>query len=107
MGGSRCSSLASTRNSRDRCTERASDSLLPAATDVDAPQAVLAEIPAVIDSDWEVPCERPASWLPDAVPGRGRKPLSSADLLLPVPVDTESLTEADVAREVLSPTVLV
>ena len=57
--GSRCSSDGSTRSSRERCSERASDSLSPVAREVDTPQAVLVLIPEVSETDSLVPCDVP------------------------------------------------
>jgi hypothetical protein len=78
--------------------------VLPVASDVDAPHAVLPEIPAVIESDWEVLRELPFSLLREAVPPSGRKLLAS---LAPRPSDAESLAEFEADSDVLSPTVLV
>ena len=66
--GSRCSSDGSTRSSRERCSERASDSLSPVAREVDTPQAVLVLIPSVSETDSLVPCDVPV-W-----PDRDRPP---------------------------------
>jgi hypothetical protein len=86
---------------------RARDSLVPAASEVDSPQAVLAEIPAVMDSVRLAPSEVPDSALRDLpVPANGAK-LLSAGLLLPLPRERDLLAESDAAAEVLSPTVLV
>src|SRR5260370_42658839 len=49
LAGSCCSSCCSTRNSRERCMARASDSLSPVALDVVMPHAVLVLIPALTD----------------------------------------------------------
>ena len=68
MVGSRCSSDGSTRSSRERCSERASDSLSPVAREVDTPQAVLVLIPSVSETDSLVPCDVPV-W-----PDRDRPP---------------------------------
>ena len=51
LGGSCCSSCCSTRNSRDRCTVRACESLPVTAWEVLIPQAVLSLTPVVIESD--------------------------------------------------------
>ena len=57
--GSRCNSDGSTTSSRERCSERASDSLSPAAREVETPHAVLVLIPVVSDVDSVVPHEVP------------------------------------------------
>src|SRR5260370_18681 len=57
LGGSCCSSCCSTRNSRDRCVVRASESLAPTARELPIPHAVLRLIPSVIDSESLVPVE--------------------------------------------------
>src|SRR3984885_2770602 len=88
--GSRCSSDGSTTSSRERCSDRASDSLSPAAREVDTPHAVLVLMPAVSDTDRVVPHDAPAC-------GRAR----------PVPVERDSLSDEDAAAETESPTVLV
>src|SRR5260370_33475014 len=50
LAGSCCSSCCSTRNSRERCMARASDSLSPVALDVVMPHAVLVLMPVLTDS---------------------------------------------------------
>ena len=73
--GSRCSSDGSTTSSRERCSERASDSLSPVAREVDSPQAVLVLIPVVSESDSLVPRERPAWVDRDRPPPKGVTPV--------------------------------
>src|SRR5215472_1231562 len=79
LGGSRCSSSGSTRNSRERWTVRPSDSLSPIARDVVTPQDVLVLIPSVSEPVSLVPRDSLSSVLsePDrgasgAPPGRAR-----------------------------------
>jgi len=50
LAGSCWSSCCSTRNSRERCRARASDSLSPAALEVVIPHAVLVLTPSLSDS---------------------------------------------------------
>ena len=74
MTGSRCSSDGSTTSSRERCSERASDSLSPAAREVDRPHAVLVLIPVVSEADSDVPREVPDCAERDPPPGSGSTP---------------------------------
>jgi hypothetical protein len=76
--GSRCSSDGSTRSSRERCRERASDSLSPVAREVDSPQAVLAVIPSVSETDSLVPCDVPLWADRDRPPPKGMTPAPPA-----------------------------
>src|SRR5689334_21782334 len=69
LGGSRCSSSGSTRNSRERWTVRPSDSLSPIARDVVTPQDVLVLIPSVSEPVSLVPRDSLTSVLSE--PGRG------------------------------------
>ncbi|MGH2929255.1 MAG: hypothetical protein ACRDL8_13715, partial [Solirubrobacteraceae bacterium] len=101
--GSRCSSDGSTTSSRERCSERASDSLSPAAREVDTPHAVLVLIPVVSEADSDVPREVPDCAERDPPPPSGSTPAPDG-LVLPVPVDRDSLSEVDVADEAESPT---
>src|ERR1700685_3570556 len=103
--GSRWSSVGSTTSSRERCRDRASDSLSPVAREVDTPHAVLVLIPVVSEVDSLVPHEVPSCVERDALPETGRTPPAERDR--PVPVDRVSLSEVDVAAEEESPTVLV
>jgi hypothetical protein len=103
--GSRCSSDGSTRSSRERCSERASDSLSPVAREVDKPHAVLVAIPVVSEADSEVPHEVP-DWEDRDPPRSGSTPAPDG-LVRPVPADHDSLSEVDEAAEAESPTVLV
>src|SRR5215472_15423075 len=104
VGGSRCSSEASARNSLERCRDCASDWLSPVASVVDTPQAVLVLMPVV--SDCDVPCDLPVS--PERVlpPANGSK-LLSAELEWPLPRDADSLSELEAETEAEPPTVLV
>jgi hypothetical protein len=104
--GSRCSSAGSTTSSRERWSERASDSLSPVAREVDTPHAVLVLMPAVSEADADVPHEVPDCEERVPPPRSGSTP-PPAGLDLPVPVDRDSLSEVDVADEAESPTVLV
>jgi hypothetical protein len=106
VAGSRCSSDGSTTNSLDRWSDLASDSLSPVAREVERPQAVLVLIPAVSEADAEVLRDVPACAERDAPPASGRTP-GAAEWLRPVPVDRESLSDAEAAAEAESPTVLV
>ena len=69
LGGNCCSSCGSTRNSRDRCTVRARESLSVTAREVLTPQAVLSLMPVVIDSASVSPEDSLVSPLRDRVPG--------------------------------------
>jgi len=104
--GSRCSSDGSTTSSRERCNDRASDSLSPAAREVDTPHAVLVLIPVVSEADSDVPREVPDCAERDPPPRSGSTPPPDG-LVRPVPVDRDSLSDVDVADEAESPTVLV
>ena len=106
VAGSRCSSDGSTTSSRERCSERASDSLSPVAREVDTPHAVLTEIPVVSEADSEVPHEVPDWEDRDPPPRSGSTPAPDG-LVRPVPADLDSLPEVDAAAETESPTVLV
>src|SRR6478736_4155110 len=96
--GSRCNSDGSTTNSRERCSDRASDSLSPVAREVDTPHAVLAAIPVVSDADSDVPQEAPACDERDPPPRSGSTPPPDG-LVRPVPVDDDSLVDVEVAAE--------
>jgi hypothetical protein len=104
--GSRCSSDGSTTSSRDRCRERASDSLSPVAREVDSPQAVLVLIPAVSETDSLVPREVPVCPDRDRPPPRGMTPAPGVREY-PVPSEVDSLSLVDEAAETESPAVLV
>jgi hypothetical protein len=104
--GSRCSSDGSTTSSRERCSERASDSLSPAARDVDKPHAVLVLIPSVSDVDCVVPHDVPACAERDPPPRSGMTP-PPAGLVRPVPAELDWLLDQEAAPEADSPTVLV
>ena len=104
--GSRCSSDGSTTSSRERCRDRASDSLSPVAREVDVPQAVLVLIPAVSETDSLVPRDVPACAERDRPPPNGVTPAPAA-WEYPVPSEVDSLSLVDAAAETESPTVLV
>src|ERR1700728_2980529 len=104
--GSCCSSDGSTTSSRERCSDRASDSLSPVAREVDSPQAVLVLIPEVIETDSLVPREVPACAELDRPPPKGMTP-PPGDREYPVPSEVDRLSLVDVAAETESPTVLV
>lgn len=107
VGGSRWSSAGSTTTSRDRCRDRASDSLSPVAREVDTPHAVLVLMPAVSEVDSLVPQVVPV-WVetePPAPPGRAKPRSVARDR--PPPRELDSLPETDTAAESESPTVLV
>jgi hypothetical protein len=104
--GRRCSSDGSTTSSRERCSERASDSLSPAAREVETPHAVLVLIPVVSEADSDVPDDVPDCEELDPPPRSGSTPPPDG-LVRPTPVDRDSLSEVDVADEEESPTVLV
>src|SRR5580704_11967694 len=106
LAGSCWSSCCSTRNSRDRCSARARDSLSPVALDVVIPHAVLVLIPALTDSDSLVPRESLAWVLRDRVPRHGSRPPAS---VRPRPVlrAVPSVADHDVASELTEPVVLV
>src|SRR5215472_4406173 len=104
LGGSCCSSWASTRNSRERCAVVPSDSLSPIARDVLTPHDVLVLIPSVIDSESLVPCDSLTSRLPDPVRGaNGAAPL----VVWPRPRlrPDVSLRDTEAAQESAVPTV--
>ena len=104
--GSRCSSDGSTTSSRERCSDRASDSLSPVAREVDSPQAVLVLIPAVSETDSLVPREVPACADRDRPPPKGMTP-APGPREYPVPSEVDTLSLVDAAAETESPTVLV
>ena len=105
--GSRCSSDASITNSRDRCSDLASDSLSPVAREVDTPHAVLVVIPAVSDAESVVPHEVPCCAEADPLPSPSGSTPRLADLDRAVPCDTDSFAAVETATEAESPTVLV
>src|ERR1700677_1268492 len=102
LTGSCCSSCCSTRNSRDRCRAKATDSLLPAAAEVVRPHAVLRLRPALTDSEAVSARDRPAWTLCESLPSwPGPRPVA----------DTEELSLSDravlVLAESVRPVVLV
>src|SRR5437764_1349417 len=105
LAGSCWSSCCSTRNSRERCMVRASDSLSPAALDVVMPQAVLMLTLVLTDSLSLVLCESPVWTLCETLVRAG----SSRLPLWPYPVlrDRPSLSDHEVAVESADPVVLV
>src|ERR1700742_1977347 len=106
LGGSCCSWCGSTRNSRDRCTVRARESLSVTAREVLTPQAVLSLMPVVIDSESLEPDDSLWSRLREDVPGSsGRKLLRDAPRLRLRPV--VRLTELDTDCDSDVPRVLV
>src|ERR1700742_5090908 len=106
LGGSCCSSCGSIRNSRERCTVRAWESLAVTAREVLIPQAVLALMPVVSESDSLDPDDSLRSWLREAVPGSsGTKLLDDAPRPRLRPVVW--LTELDSDRDCDVPSVLV
>src|SRR6266700_7805010 len=107
VSGSRCSSAGSTTTSRERCMDRASDSLSPVARDVDTPHAVLAAMPAVSEADSLVPHVEPACVEVDPPPTPASANPRSVAWDRPLPLELDSLSEVDTAAEAESPTVLV
>src|SRR6185437_10223664 len=105
LAGSCWSSCCSTRNSRERCMARASDSLSPAALDVVIPQAVLVLTLVLTDSLSLVLRESPVWTLRETLVCDG----SSRLPLWPCPVlrDRPSLSDHEVAVESADPVVLV
>src|SRR5579862_6202486 len=83
LGGSCCSSCCSTRNSRERCSAAASDSLSPVARDVVWPQEVLVLIPVLADSLTEVFRESLVWVLADELAGTGMTPCPVRPRLVP------------------------
>ena len=106
LAGSCWSSCCSTRNSRERCRPRASDSLSPVALDVVIPQAVLVLTLALTDSLSLVLYESPVWTLREKLARDGSSRLPS---LWPCPVlrDRPSLSDHEVAVELAEPVVLV
>src|SRR6266851_10061343 len=106
LAGSCCSSCCSTRNSRERCRARASDSLSPVALEVVIPHAVLALTPALTDSLSLVLRESLVWMLREKLARDGSSRLPS---LRPCPVlrDNPSLADHDAATELTDPVVLV
>src|ERR1700745_228882 len=103
--GSCWSSCCSTRNSRERCMARASDSLSPIALDVVIPQAVLALTLALTDSLSLVSREAPGGTLCRTLvcDGSSRLPLWPCPVLRHRP----SLSDHEVEVESADPVVLV
>src|SRR5215469_12863813 len=102
LAGSCWSSCCSTRNSRDRCSARARDSLSLVALEVVNPHAVPVLIPALTDSDSLVPRE-PLVWaFRDGLPRHGSTPPAS---LRPRAVlcEVPSVADHDVASELAEP----
>jgi hypothetical protein len=106
LGGSCCSSCGSTRNSRDRCTVRARESLSVTAREVLIPQAVLSLMPVVSDSDSLNPDDSLRSWLREAVPGSSGTKLPR-DAPRPRLRPVVRLAELDSDRDSDVPSVLV
>src|ERR1700730_7855557 len=106
LAGSSWSSCCSSRNSRERCVARASDSLSPVAFEVVIPHAVLVLMPALTESLSPVLRESLAWTLREHVPRAGS---SRARSLWPCPVlrDVPSLVDHDAATELTEPAVLV
>src|SRR5437588_5955578 len=104
--GSCWSSCCSTRNSRERCRARASDSLSPVALDVVIPHAVLALTPALTDSLSLMLRESLVWMLREKLARDGSSRLPS---LRPCPVlrDNPSLADHEAATELTDPVVLV
>src|ERR1700736_6236736 len=105
LAGSCWSSCCSTRNSRERCRPRASDSLSLVALDVVWPQAVLVLIPVLADSPSVVLRESLACVLREEFVDSGSTPWSVR--LRPVPRVVPSLTDQDAASVLTVPVVLV
>src|ERR1700681_3180526 len=103
VSGSRCSSAGSTTSSRDRCRDRASDSLSPVARDVDTPHAVLVLMPAVSEADSLVPHVVPVCLeidpppLPPLPPARANPRHVARDC--PSLLELDSLSEVETAAE--------
>jgi hypothetical protein len=93
------------RNSRDRCSARASDSLSPAALAVVSPQAVLVLIPVLTVSLSEVLRESLVWLFREPPAASGSTPCSVR--LRPVPRVLASLADQDAASELTEPAVLV
>src|SRR5580658_2421716 len=106
LAGSCWSWCCSTRNSRERCMARASDSLSPVALEVVIPHAVLVLMPVLTESLSPVLHESPAWTLRENVPRAGSTPPAS---LWPCPLlrEVPSLVDHDVAVELTEPVVLV
>src|SRR5215472_13896144 len=98
LGGSCCSSCASTRNSLARCAASASD---PVVRDVLSPHEVPVLMPALTDRESASAAEKLASWLAEpltAANGANPPALRPLPLVRPVVVvsDRESATECAV-----------
>src|SRR6266849_1812392 len=100
LAGSCWSSCCSTRNSRERCRARASDSLSPAALAVVIPHAVLVLTPSLTDSLSLVLRESLVWTLREKLARDGSSRLPSLR-------DSPSLFDHEVAAEVTDPVVLV
>src|SRR5450631_1835944 len=98
LTGSCWSSCCSTRNSRERCRARASDSLSPVAFVVVSPHAVLELMPVLTESLSPMLRESLSWTLREYVAREGNGPAAS---LWPCPVLREdpSVTDRDVAVE--------
>src|ERR1017187_9027440 len=107
LTGSCWRSCCSTRNSRERCRARGTESLSPGAMDVVSPRAVLELMPVLTESLSPVLRESLVWTLRerDARDGSSEPPAS----LWPCPVlrDDPSLVDRDVAAELTEPVVLV
>src|SRR5579862_54809 len=103
LTGSCWSWCCSTRNSLDRCSARASDSLSPVAVDVVIPHAVLALMPSLTDSLTPLPRDVPACALREKLAGQGPWPVQPE----PVPRLEPSLVDHESATELTEPVVLV
>jgi hypothetical protein len=107
LGGSCCSSCASTRNSRERCAVLAAEELVLAALEVLIPHAAAELTPAVTDRESDVPCDWLESRLCDCVKWPNGAKASWRVCPCPREAPWVSLTEAVSATESAVPTVLL
>src|SRR5579863_10401304 len=103
LAGSCWSWCCSTRNSLDRCSPRASDSLSPVAVDVVIPHAVLELTPVLTDSLTPVLRDAPSWALREKPASQGPRPVQPD----PVPQLVPSLADHESATELTEPVVLV
>src|SRR5260370_20961606 len=106
LAGSCWSSCCSTRNSRERCMARASDSLSPVALDVVMPHAVLVLMPALTDSLSPMLRESLVCTLREKLARAGSSRLPPSLRPCPALPDDPSLADHEVASAFADPLVL-
>jgi hypothetical protein len=107
LAGSCWSWCCSTRNSLDRWSAWANDSLSPVAWDVVIPHAVLVLIPALTDRLSPLPRDSLVCALREVLAGQGAIPLPGLARPDEAPRVEPSLVDHDPATELTDPAVLV